>query len=135
MNKREWLVSKIGSKIVDQLPNTGVAFYYMAMHDNGMDLSDADRYAWLNMLFGYDIEVDAARKIIDWYYGKDLDVMELMYTSIKEVMDVCEELGLHLFFDNWLLEEPDYIDYTCMALPVIKKRIDKMFADTYQRWR
>lgn len=131
MNKREWLVSKIGSEIVDQLPNAGVAFYYMAMHDNGMDLSDADRYAWLNMLFGDDIGVDAARKIIDWYHGKDLDVMELTHTSKKEVMGVCEELGLHLFFEDWPLEEPDYIDYTCMVLPMIKKQIDKMFDNGY----
>ena len=125
MNKAEWIKSKVGTAL-DGLSVLGIEFYYMAMHDNGMDLSDADRYAWLNMLFGEDIGIKAAREIINWYWEHDLDVMDITTGDRKEVEKVCDELGLYLFFYDWLIEEPGYIEYDYMAYDVVKRRIEEL---------
>ena len=131
MNKKEWIENKAGS-VLSGLDELGIDFYYMAMHDNGMDLYDADRYAWLNVLFGYDIGADHAREIINWCYEHDIDVMDLCSQDKEMMMDICfDEFGFHLSFIYWADEEPEYISYKYMAVPRIKKRIDKMFADGY----
>lgn len=128
MNKREWLEINAGKDFMVGLDELGIDFYYMAMHDNGMDLYDADRYAWLNVLFGYDIGVNNAREIIDWYYEHDIDVMELCSHDKEMMMDVCfYKLELRLTFIYWAYDEPEYITYEYMAVPRIKKRIDMMF--------
>ena len=132
MNKKEWIENKTSS-ILSGLDELGIDFYYMAMHDNGMDFYDADRYAWLNVLFGYDIGADHARGIINWYYENDMEVLELVggLECKEEMMRVTDELGYHLNYGYWVWEEPDYVEYTYMAVPKIKKRIDKMLADGY----
>ena len=132
MNKKEWIENKAGS-VLSGLDELGIDFYYMAMHDNGMDLYDADRYAWLNVLFGYDIGADYALGITNWYYENDMEVLELVggLECKEEMMRVTDELGYHLNFAFWAWEEPDYITYNYMAVPKIEKRIDKMFADGY----
>lgn len=128
MEKREWLEKEVGAGMLTGLDDLAIDFYYMAMHDNGMDLSDADRYAWLNMLFGENIGIEAARGIINWYWEHDLDVMDITTGDKEKVEKVCDELGLNLFFYDWLLEEPDYMDYRYMAVDRVKPLIDKMFA-------
>lgn len=132
MNKKEWIENKIGS-VLSGLDELGIDFYYMAMHDNGMDLYDADRYAWLNVLFGYDIGADHALGITNWYYESNMDVLELVggLKCKEEMMRVTDELGYHLNYTYWVWDEPDYVEYTYMAVPKIKKRIDKMLVDGY----
>lgn len=132
MNKKEWIENKVGS-VLSGLDELGVDFYYMAMHDNGMDLYDADRYAWLNVLFGYDIGADRALGITNWYYENDMEVLELVggLECKDEMMRVTDELGYHLNYGYWVWEEPDYITYSYMATPKIKKLIDKMFDNGY----
>ena len=133
MNKKEWVANKAGNIFVG-LDNLAYEFYYKAMHDNGMDLSDADRYAWLNTLFGYDIGAEHAAGIINWFYKRDMDVLEIVGgLESKHMMEdsVMPDLGYHLDFQYWVWDEPDYISYNYMATPIIKKRIDKRFADGY----
>ena len=43
MNKRKWLEINVGRDFVVGFDELGIDFYYMAMHDNGMDLYDADK--------------------------------------------------------------------------------------------
>lgn len=131
MDKREWLASKVGNEMLDGCDDLEIDFYYMAMHDNGMDWNDADRYALLNTLFGYDIGADHAKGIIRWYYEHDLEVTELASIDKKAVKNVCDELGYHLDFKYWEDEGREYITYVCMAVPKVKKLIDKMFDDGY----
>lgn len=133
MNKIEWLEINVGRDFVVGLDELGIDFYYMAMHDNGMDLYDADRYAWLNVLFGYDIGADHALGITNWYYENDMEVLELVggLECKDEMMRVTDELGYHLNYGYWVWEEPDYITYSYMATPKIKKLIDKMFDNGY----
>ena len=112
MNKREWLESQVGRSVLIGLDDSGYDFYYKAMHDNGMDFSDADRYAWLNTLFGYDIGAEHALGIINWYYERDIDVMELgAYCKRQLIEDVQYDLGYHLDFQYFVDEEPDYITF------------------------
>lgn len=131
MEKKEWIESKVGSGMLDGLDDLAIDFYYMAMHDNGMDWSDADGYALLNTLFGYDIGADHARGIIRWLYEHDLEAAELTSGDKGMMRDVCFELGYHLNFFYWAYEDPNCISYVCMAVPKIKKLIDKMFDDGY----
>lgn len=133
MNKREWLEINVGIDFVVGFDELGIDFYYMAIHDNGMDLYDADRYAWLNVLFGYDIGADHALGITNWYYENNMEVLELVggLECKDEMMRVTDELGYHLNYGYWVWEEPDYITYSYMATPKIKKLIDKMFDNGY----
>lgn len=133
MNKREWLEINVGRDFVVGFDELGIDFYYMAMHDNGMDLYDADRYAWLNVLFGYDIGADHALGITNWYYENDMEVLELVggLECKEEMMRVTDELGYNLNYSYWVLDEPDYVTYKYMATPKIKKLIDKMFDNGY----
>ncbi len=108
--KKTWLTEKTGRGMMDGIDDATVNFYYKCMHGYGMSLSDADRYAWLNTLFGYDIGAEKARVIDNWYYMNGLDVMEIEAVSKGTVQSICEgELGLNLDFSKWPEKTPDVI--------------------------
>lgn len=131
MEKREWLEKEVGAGMLTGLDDLAIDFYYMAMHDNGMDWSDADGYALLNTLFGYNIGADHARGIIRWLYEHDLEATELTFRDKKMMKAVCDALGYHLDFGYWIDEDRGYMTYVCMAVPKVKKLIDKMFDNGY----
>lgn len=109
---KEWIIKEIGFLPVDD--EDGVEFYYTAMHDYDMGLTDADDYAWLNTLFGYDICADHALEIIRWYYENlDTTIQDAVSIDQMETLrNICEmELGFHLDFSNWPTEEPKYFRY------------------------
>ena len=83
------------------------------MNDYGMGLHDADCWAWLNTLFGYDIGADRALDIITWFDNNGMDVMEIN-ADYKETLEniTTLELGLHLNFSHWPDDTPDAIRYT-----------------------
>ena len=108
---RQWLKEHMGRSF-DPLPDDAATceFYYRAMHDHGMDVPDADRYAWLCTLFGYDIGCDHARAIINWFYENGWDVFDLSADSKDTVANVCcLELGIKLSFCRWRKTTPDCI--------------------------
>ena len=74
---RAFVEKEAGKEIVAGLSDGFFRHTYRAMKDYGMDLSDSDRWAWLNTLFGYDIGADRALGIIRWYDEQGMDVIEL----------------------------------------------------------
>lgn len=104
--KSDWIQSEIGYLPVDE--EKGINFYYRAMHDHDMGITDADDYCWLNTLFQYDIGDENALQIINWYYDRrDMTVQDAVGVNEKEELKgVCEELGLNLWFDSFRTEEP-----------------------------
>lgn len=131
MTKLEWLRKEIGDDIIDDASDTTIEFYYMAMHDHNLDLSDADRYGWLNTLFGYDIGVNAALAIINKYYLEDKDVMEIDERNEDELRNYANELKLDLNFDYFGFEGNDHIACDYMLIPKYKDRIDKLKKEQY----
>lgn len=110
--KMEWLTKEIGFVPVDD--GCGVNFYYKAMHDYGMNLCDADDWAWLNTLFRYDIGAERALAITTWYYeNEDCTASEAVDVTQKETLrNICEwELGYHLDFSHWPDKEPEALQY------------------------
>ena len=113
MTKRQWLKESGSWSVLSGLGDEAYDFYYMAMHDNGMHLYDADEYAWLNTLIGYDIGADKAKAIIRWLYENDQSAMGFEAGDIRTLKNICEmELGLQIDFSNAVTETPNAIKYT-----------------------
>lgn len=109
---QEYIEKKIGAGILSQLSDEGWLFYYKAIHDFKMDVYDADRWAWLNTLFGYDIGHDYAEQIISWLYENGQDVYDLSHRDKGTIEAICEgELGIHLEYDKFLNFTPDLYEY------------------------
>lgn len=84
-------------------------FYYRCMKED-MHCGDADRYAILNTLFGYDIGMENARSIDQWMYEHDEEIFELSSKEGKSLVALAvAELGLCLDFSKWIKE--DYKEY------------------------
>lgn len=112
MTEREWVENKIGKEILDGMPDEVWHHFYRGMHDYGMGFYDADRWAWLNTLFGYDIGAERALSIITWYDDNGLDVLEINADDKGTVENICSlELWFHLNFEAWAKETPDAIRY------------------------
>ena len=113
MTKRQWLKESGSWSVLSGLGDEAYDFYYMAMHDNGMHLYDADDYAWLNTLIGYDIGADNAKAIIRWLYENDQSAMSFEAEDIETLKSICEmELGLRIDFSRAAKETPRAIAYT-----------------------
>lgn len=111
MTKLEWLQRTNAWSIIQDLDDKAYDFYYMAMHDNGMDLYDADDYAWICTLINYDIGADRAKEILKWLYENDQTAMSFTAESIPTLKNICEELDLKIDFSKALTETPDAIHY------------------------
>lgn len=64
----------VGSR---ELSDYGYSFYFNQMN-NGLNLCDADRYANLNTILGYDVGVKKFRSLDNWLWEHDFDLMELV---------------------------------------------------------
>lgn len=94
-----------------EVPDEFYAFYYRCMKA-GMHYLDADRYAALNTLFGYDIGMDNAGSIDEWMHNNDEEIFELNpenENDKKLVALAVAEMGLNLNFSKWIKE--DYEGY------------------------
>lgn len=111
MTKREWVENEIGWEILCGMPDEVFDFYYKAMHDYDVGFYDAERYAWLNTLFGYDIGAEHALGIITWFDDNNGDVFDLTEKHRLVLLEVCNQLGYHLDFGAWAKEEPKAIAY------------------------
>lgn len=112
--KLEYLNRNVGEDFSIPHDPDCINHYYKSLHDYGMGVCDADDYAWLNTLFGYDIGAERALGIIRWYYENlDATVMDMVTVASKETLqNICElELGLHLDFSCWPEEEPKVLRF------------------------
>ena len=109
---KNYIEKKIGAGIISQLSDEGWLFYYRAIHDYDMDVYDADRWAWLNTLFGYDIGRENATAINLWLYENGQDVYDLTHKNKGTIEAICEgELGIHLDFSKFLDHTPELYEY------------------------
>ena len=60
-----------------ELTNHGYAFYYNQMFVHDLSLCDADRYANLNTVLGYDVGLTKFRSLDGWLWEHRYDLMEL----------------------------------------------------------
>lgn len=68
-----------------ELSNYGYAFYYNQMN-NGLDLCDADRYANLNTILGYDVGIKKFRSLDNWLWTHQFDLIELSGSEEEKAM-------------------------------------------------
>lgn len=99
---------------MNEAPDDLFVFYYNCMMED-IDVCDADRYANLNTVLGYDIGLENFRKIDSYLWcEKDIDLMELSGNDdskqlIEEVVNV---LGIDINFEKWNYEEVNsYVYY------------------------
>lgn len=78
--------------------------FYLYCMDNGLDACDADRYANLNTVLGYDVGFENFKKIDGYLWcEKDYDLIELFGNEsgkeiIKEAVDI---LNIDIDFSKW----------------------------------
>ena len=98
------------------------AEFYIKHFIEGWDVSDIDRMANLNTLFGYDIGANNAIEIDIWFwdttenditdeYPMGLDSLELGYKDKELVRHCVEKLGLNISFDKWRTKEIEHYEY------------------------
>lgn len=90
-------------------------FYYYCMK-NDIDLCDADRYANLNTVIGYDVGINNFREIDGYLWcEKDYDLMDLTVSewSKQIVMEAVVANNLDVDFSKWRTEEPKAYIYYC----------------------
>jgi hypothetical protein len=82
--------------------NDMLVFYGRCM-DNDLDIADADRYAILNTLIGYDIGIENALNIINYLWEKDIDVYDLSCDkdNKKCVQEAIKSLCINIDMSNW----------------------------------
>ena len=88
---------------LNEAPDDLFKFYYYCMN-NSLDVCDADRYANLNTVLGYDVGMENFLKIDSYLWTKkDYDLMELF--GNEDGKDVIEEavnvLGIDIDFSKW----------------------------------
>ena len=81
----------------------GFAFYYNQNRINKLDLCDADRYAHLNTIMGYDVGIDEFREIDTYVWNYDNDLLEFTGNSYDMAMveKISEVANLNLDFSKW----------------------------------
>lgn len=110
--KKRYVVSNAGEEMCKDMPDAFFEHTYRAMHDYGMSVYDADKWAWLNTLFGYDIGAERALDLIRWYDDNGMDVLELNADDKEFLQNVAEvELGFHFNFVAFPDETPNVICY------------------------
>lgn len=103
--KVDFINRKTGSSFAVECGEKCINFYYKQI-SKGFGLLDADDYAQLNTLFGYDIGEENFRKLNDELWERDIRASELNpdEDSKEEVMDICNAIGLEMNFSKWRME-------------------------------
>ena len=94
------------------LTNLGYSFYYNLMQQN-MHPADADRYANLNTILGYDVGKDIFTAIDGYVWEHDYDLLELSGSKEdkKILKDAAEKLQMSLDFSKWKNLSGQQYDY------------------------
>lgn len=110
--KKRLIEEKIGTGILDGVDDDCYRFIFKAMFEYGFSFNDADKWAWLNTLFGYEIEFYKAIRINRWLYENDQDIMEFGAKDKSTLEMICKELDLKVDFSKFVTEEPKAIKYS-----------------------
>ena len=111
--KKTYVINSIGKDICEAMSDDFFEHTYRAMKDYGMSVYDADKWAWLNTLFGYDIGAERALSLIRWYDENGMDVLDITADEKETLKNVAElELGFHFNYSAFSKETPDAIRYT-----------------------
>lgn len=94
------------------LTNLGYSFYYNLKQQN-MHPADADRYANLNTILGYDVGKDIFTAIDGYVWEHDYDLLELSGSKEdkKILEDAAEKLQMSLDFSKWKNLSGQQYDY------------------------
>ena len=94
------------------LTNLGYSFYYNLMQQN-MHPADADRYANLNTILGYDVGKDIFTAIDGYVWEHDYDLLELSGSKEEKKIleDAAEKLQMSLDFSKWKNLSGQQYDY------------------------
>ena len=97
----------------DWLTDEGYAFYHRCLFEHKLSLLDADEYAMLNTLIGYDIGVDNAMKISNYLWERDIETLELsvLEEDKQNVKEAIEALHLNVDLSNWKNDELEAYEY------------------------
>ena len=99
---------------LNEAPDDLFVFYHNCM-ENNIDVCDADRYANLNTVLGYDIGFENFRKIDSYLWcERDIDLMELSGNedSKQLIEEVANILEVDIDFSKWNNEKiEEYIYY------------------------
>lgn len=99
---------------LNEAPDDLFKFYYHCMN-NGLDACDADRYANLNTVLGYDVGMENFLKIDSYLWTeKDYDLMDLFNNEDgKQVIeDAVNVLNLDVDMSKWENKETqEYVYY------------------------
>lgn len=100
----------------DYLDDDGYAFYYRCLFNYKMSLLDADEYATLNTLIGYDIGVDNAMRISAYLWEHEIETLELpeYEESKQDVKAAVEALHLDVDLSNWKSDKFEGYKYYAM---------------------
>ena len=101
----------------DYLDNEGYAFYYKCIYENGLSPYDADEYATLNTLIGYDIGMENAMKISAYLYERDISILDLNANKEdkKLIQDVIDDLNLSINLSKWKHGKYNAYEYHMIA--------------------
>ena len=94
------------------LTNLGYSYYYNLMQQN-MHPADADRYANLNTILGYDVGKNIFTAIDSYVWEHDYDLLELSGSGEdkKILEDAAEKLQISLDFSKWKNLSGQQYDY------------------------
>lgn len=106
--KVDFINRKTGSSFTVECGEKCIDFYYHQI-TKGFGLLDADDYAQLNTLFGYDIGEENFQKLNEELWERDIRALELNpdEDSKEEVMEACKAIGLEMDFSKWRMEPID----------------------------
>jgi hypothetical protein len=87
----------------DYLDDAGYAFYYRCLYEEYISLLDADDYAVLNTLIGYDIGLSAAMDITGYLWENEIDTKELVNSDEDKALisKAIADLQLDINLDKW----------------------------------
>ena len=100
----EMVNNKMGYHDEAELSVYGYAFYYNQIFVHSLDLCDADRYANLNTILGYDVGLIKFRSLDNWLWEHGYDLMELNGSDgFKEVLQRAtrEQNTKELDYSKW----------------------------------
>ena len=98
---------------MSEAPDDLFVFYYNCMMKN-IDVCDADRYASLNTVLGYDVGFNNFREIDLYLWGeKDFDLMDLFGNENGKqiVEEAVKVLNLDIDFSKWNNEDIESYAY------------------------
>lgn len=101
------------SELLDDNDDNEMLIFYNKCMENNLHLADADRYAILNTLIGYDIGVKNAMNISNYLWEDDIEVLELPYDkdNKKCVEEAINVLNIDIDLSNWKNGEFTYYEY------------------------